>query len=376
MKYLIAMDSFKGCLDAKKVCAAASRGIMQIPENETVCLPLADGGEGTASAVCRALGGQIISCSVTDPFGNPAEGSYGVVPHERLAVIDTASASGLGLARAGQGNILSASTYGTGLQIKDMLEQGYSRIVVGLGGSGTNDGGVGALYALGAAFYNKDGNIIPNPCAKDLPEIFTVDISGLDRRLTDADLTLMFDVDIPLYGGRGSTLNYSPQKGADPDMVRLLEAGMISYAEAVKRSLGIDASSLSGAGAAGGLGFGLFIAGGKLVNGAVHMLELCGFDRLCADADIVITGEGRTDFQTAHGKLPAAVASAAKRHRLPVVCVCGAAKPSESLYKIGIDGIFAIPNCPMTIENSIENAELLISETCRNIAGFAASLVK
>lgn len=375
MRYLIAMDSFKGCLDADGVCEAARRGVMRIPGNTAVCLPLADGGEGTAAAVCSALGGQLVKCAVADPFGNEAVGYYGEIGEHGLAVIDTASASGLGLAKAGNGTILEASTYGTGLQIQQMLDLGYRRITVGLGGSGTNDGGTGALSALGAVFYDKNGNEIPRMCAKTLCKIASVDLVELDPRLKETELSLMFDVDIPLTGERGCSRNYSPQKGADPETVELLEDGMCNYAKAVLESLGIDSATVPGAGAAGGLGFGLNIAGGKPVNGAVHMLEICGFDRLAENTDIVITGEGRTDFQTAHGKLPAAVAAAAKRHGLPVICVCGAADPVDALYEVGIDGIFTITNAPMTLERSLSMADTLISDTCRNIAGLIKSLI-
>lgn len=374
MKYLIAMDSFKGCLGADEVCAAARDGVLKIKGNEAVCLPLADGGEGTAFAVCSALGGKMTDCPVTDPFGDTAIGYYGEIADAGLAVIDTAAASGLGLAKKGNGTILDASTYGTGLQIKEMLDRGFRRITVGLGGSGTNDGGTGAISALGAVFRRADGSVIERPCAGTLGEIYSVDLSELDPRLADVELSLMYDVDIPLCGELGCSKNYSPQKGADPATVELLEKGMQSYAAAVLRSLGIDAAKVAGAGAAGGLGFGLSLADGKLVNGAVYMLEICGFNRLVADADIVITGEGRTDFQTAHGKLPAAVAATAKRHGLPVVCVCGAASPVDALYEVGIDGVFAIPNAPMTLDESMTNAYKLISDTCKNIAGTISAI--
>lgn len=371
MKYLIAMDSFKGCLDADAVCDAAAKGVLAIPENEAVCLPLADGGEGTAFAVCTALGGTLKSCPVTDPFGDTAEGYFGDISGEGLAVIDTAAASSLALARSGKGTILDASTYGTGLQIKEMLELGFRRITVGLGGSGTNDGGTGAMAALGAVFRDEDGCIIERPCGGTLGMISSVDLSSLNPRLKECTLSLMYDVDIPLLGDRGCSRNYAPQKGADPDTVEYLECGMASFAAAVKNSLGIDASLVAGAGAAGGLGFGLHLVGGHLVNGAVHMLEISGFESLAAGCDIVITGEGRTDFQTAHGKLPAAVASAAKRHGLPVICVCGSTDPVDALYDVGIDSVFAIPNSPMTLEESMENADFLITMTLKNIAGIA-----
>ena len=374
MKYLIAMDSFKGCLDADKVCDAAREGVMMIPGNEAVCLPLADGGEGTAFAVCSALGGKLISCDVSDPFGNTARGYYGDISSEGLAVIDTASASSLALAKAGCGNILDASTFGTGIQIREMLDLGFRRITVGLGGSGTNDGGTGAMSALGMVFLDKNGFKIDRLSARTLGDIASIDSSMHDERLKDTELSLMFDVDIPLLGERGCSRNYAPQKGATPEIVELLEEGMTKFACAVKASLGIDASAVKGAGAAGGLGFGLSLVGGKLVNGAVHMLEISGFDRLASECDIVITGEGRTDFQTAHGKLPAAVAVAAKRHGLPVICVCGSADPVDVLYDVGIDGIFAIPFSPMTLDESIKNASSLIKSTLRNIAGTIKSI--
>jgi len=374
MRYLIAMDSFKGCLDADKVCSAVADGILQVNGTSVVTLPLADGGEGTAAAVISALGGEILTVPVTDPFGDTVNGYIGVVPSEDLAVIDTASASGLGLAKAGRGNILTASTFGTGLQIVDALDRGFSRITVGLGGSGTNDGGTGLLAALGAKFYRKDGSLIERPCAGTLAEISLVDLAELDPRLSKCELVYMYDVEIPLHGEHGSTKNYSPQKGADAETVEILENAMISYADAAQKCLGVVANDVPGAGAAGGLGFGLFLAGAKGVNGALHMLDLCKFRELCDDADVVITGEGATDFQTAHGKLPAAVAATAKSAGLPVICLSGAVKPDPSLYTVGFDAMFAIPNGPITLDDSIKNAASLLRESGINIAGLISSV--
>ncbi len=374
MKYVIAMDSFKGCLDADKVCEAAAEGVLSVPGNEVTLIPLADGGEGTAFAICNAVGGKIIRCTVTDPYGNDTEGYFGALPDGRHAVIDTAAASGLGLSLAGGGSIGTRSTYGTGKQIADLLDMGYTKITVGLGGSGTNDGGTGALAALGAVFYNNDGNVITFPTGDSLARIARIDASGLDPRLKGAELSMMFDVDIPLTGEHGTTYNYSAQKGASPDDKEALENGMKNYERCLFESLGIKASEVPGAGAAGGLGIGLFTAGFKPVNGALHMLETVNFEDAVRGADIVITGEGKTDFQTADGKLPVAVAAISKKHGVPVVCVCGCAAPVNSLYESGIDAIFAIPSGPMTLETSIANAYGLIKNTCRNIAGLASSL--
>lgn len=372
LKYLIAADSFKGCLDAVAVCDAVARGVTAVRGNTAVCLPLADGGEGTCAAICRALGGNVIECPVTAPDGNTCVGYYGTVGD--MAVIDTASASGLQLARAGSAALQDRSTYGTGVQIADMLSLGYRRIIVGLGGSGTNDGGIGAAAALGVRFYDYAGQLIGCPCARDLSRIGRIDVSEIDSRLSKCELTLMYDVAIPLTGERGASLRYSKQKGADPRMMNELERGMQNYALVAKRCLGVDPDSLVGAGAAGGLGFGLAIVGGKLVPGAERILNITGFDEKCSDCDVVITGEGRTDRQTADGKLPSAVALAAKRHSKPVACICGSADPVDALYKMGIDGIFAVQTAPMSLAESIANAESLIENTAKNIAHFAEAI--
>lgn len=368
------MDSFKGCLSAADVCAAAARGVCSIRGNTAVSLPLADGGEGTAAAICAAMDGKIIKADVIGPDGNTYDGYYGIVPDKGMAVIDTAAASGLALAKRGKSSLLNRSTRGTGIQIAEMLDLGYRSIVVGLGGSGTNDGGIGAICALGARVYTADGTEIERPCAADLSKIARIDTSQLDIRLAECDLRLMYDVDIPLVGERGASINYSPQKGADEDMARALDCGMKNFADAALCSLGISADALHGAGAAGGLGFGLSLIGGRLIAGAESILDITGFSEKCREADIVITGEGRTDFQTADGKLPVACAAEAKRHGLPVVCVCGSANPVPALYEFGIDAIFSVQNEPMSLKDSISKASQLIENTCKNLAGFAASI--
>ena len=369
------MDSFKGCLGAADACAAAARGVCSIHGNTAHCLPLADGGEGTAEAICAAMGGRIVPSEVIGPDGNTYDGYYGVIPDKGLAVIDTAAASGLALAKRGKASLPDRSTAGTGLQIAELLDLGYRSIIVGLGGSGTNDGGLGAISALGAKVYANDGTQIEHPCARDLKRIAKIDVADAVRRLDGCELTLMYDVDIPLTGERGASLNYSRQKGAERDMSRALEAGMKNYADAARRSLGVSVGEMKGAGAAGGLGFGLALIGGKLIAGAENILTITDFAERCCDADVVITGEGRTDFQTADGKLPVACAAAAKKHGLPVVCVCGSASPVDALYEAGIDAIFSVQNGPMSIADSIASAAQLIENTCKNLAGFADAFI-
>ncbi len=383
MKYLIAMDSFKGCLTAKEACDAAKCGILSAScDNEATVLPLADGGDGTAAAITSAMGGMIICSPVIGPFGENEMGYYGTVGDPKknsdaIAIIDTASASGIILAKAHGLDPMKASTYGTGVQIKDMLDFGYRRIIVGLGGSGTNDGGIGALYALGASFKDKNGLYLdPKMGGCMLARIHSIDLSGLDSRLAHTDLNLMYDVSIPLTGEKGASLNYSKQKGATPEIMGKLEAGMCVYADAARRTTPYDPDKTSGAGAAGGLCFGLTMAGGTPVEGAPHMLKVTGFDELAKDVDIVITGEGKTDFQTASGKLPVAVSGTAKKYGKPVVCVCGFAAPTDEIYEKGIDGVFSIADKPMTLDTSMKNAASLIEATCFNIAKLAGALTK
>lgn len=377
MKYLIAMDSYKGNLTAEEVCLAASEGIKAADQTaETVILPLADGGEGTAAAIARAMGGELIRTSVTGPFGDIADGYYADIGGE-LAVVDTAAASGIVLAAEHGLDPMRASSYGTGKQIAELIKRGYKRIIVGLGGSGTNDGGIGAAYALGARFFDSSEHEIDvRRGGAALSDIKRVDISGLLPELKAVELRLMYDVAIPLTGENGATMLFSRQKGATPETMPLLEAGMVNYSEAIKASLGTDPNSMSGAGAAGGLGCGLAICGGKLTEGAPYMLETVGFSALAADADIVITGEGKTDRQSEHGKLPVAVALAAKKFGLPVVCVCGSYEPSDGLYALGIDAVFSTMNAPMSLPEAIKCGKEQLCQTCFDIARLAFAMKK
>lgn len=377
MKYILAIDSYKGCMTAEKACEFAMKGIKRAdPQAECILLPLADGGEGTASAMAAAMGGEVRECRVTGPFGHREQGYFGILKDPaakvpELIVIDTAAASGLGLAKKRGLDPMRASSYGTGEQIAKALDTGCKNIIVGLGGSGTNDGGCGALAALGGKFYDKDGNLLDGRSGGSLLEkIYTIDLSELHHALKTAKLRLMFDVAIPLTGEDGCSLNYSAQKGADKATMLLLEAGMSNYAAAIMRSLSLDPNHFPGAGAAGGLGCGLMLAGGQLVEGAPFMLETAGFHDKAASVDLVITGEGRTDVQTASGKLPVAVAKAAKAFGKPVVCVCGSAEPTEAIYESGIDAVFSIAKGPMKLEDALRNGPELLENLCYNIAGF------
>ena len=381
MKFLVCTDSFKGSLTAPEMCDAIREGIMMnMPDAEVVMMPLADGGEGTAEAVMSAMRGIIVCEKVCDPFGYDADGYVGF--GDGLCVIDTAAASGIGLTKKydsfGHGGIMEASTFGTGIQIRRALRAGYRRIIVGLGGSGTNDGGIGAAYALGMKFFDRDGaELDARRGGGILGEIAEVSFDELMPELKEAELSLMFDVAIPLTGDKGCAKNYAPQKGASPDEVDALEQGMISYAAVVDRALGTSLSLCGGTGAAGGLAFSLAACGGKLTPGAEYILDVCGFDEAAADADVIITGEGKCDFQTASGKLPACVAKRAKAvSKAAVVCVCGMSDPAAEFYEMGCDAVFALADAPMTFEESMDGCERLAQKLAYNIAGLARGMRK
>lgn len=381
MKFLVCLDSFKGALDAPGVCRAVGEGILEnSPDSEVRLLPLADGGEGSAEVVMSALDGKLIAEEITDPFGERADGYIGLCAERGIAVIDTAAASGIGLTKKyptfGEGGIMSASTWGTGMQIRSALKRGYRKIIVGLGGSGTNDGGIGAAGALGMKFFDGDGaELNAREGASLLGRVASVSDTGLCPELREADVTLIFDVAMPLVGDRGCARNFAPQKGASDEEVDRLESGMVSFAEACARSLGQDHSAIDGAGAAGGLGFGLSLVGGKLTPGAEFILDVCGFDELAAGADVIITGEGKCDFQTAEGKLPACVASRARRvSSAAVVCLCGMSRPVAKFYEIGADAVFALADGPMSGEESMARCAELAKKAAYNIAGFARGM--
>ena len=381
MKFVIAAASFKGALDASPFCDAVEAGIRRrLPDAQVCKLPLADGGEGTVHAVCRALGGSVNKEKAIDPFGNSIDSYIGFCHRGKTAVIDTAAASSLATVKSypsfSKGGIFSASTYGTGLQIRRALDHGCNKIIVGLGGSGTNDGGAGAAQALGIKYYDEtrqpvDARLGPTV----LDRIAYVDTDELMQSLGKAEISLIYDVDIPLTGDSGCSVKYSKQKGASVKDIEILEHNITSFSKACARSIGSDLSGTAGAGAAGGLGFGLSLCGGVLRPGAEYILELYDFDTVVKDADAVITGEGKCDAQTADGKLPACVARHTKMNSdAPVICLCGISDPSPALYDVGIDAVFALCDRPMLPADSLKNTALLARKAAFNIAGLVSAL--
>ncbi|MCE5287230.1 MAG: glycerate kinase [Pelosinus sp.] len=364
MKIVVAPDSFKGSLSATQVADAMEQGILSVyPKAQVVKVPIADGGEGTVEALVNATGGQIVTEKVLGPLGDSVEAAWGILGDQKTAVIEMAAASGLPLVPYGKRDPLRATTYGTGELIKAALDKGIRNIIIGLGGSATNDGGAGMARALGAKFFDKDNQELPNGGIA-LKNLACLDLNGFDPRIKECTITAACDVENPLCGPFGSSKVYGPQKGATPQMVAELDQALAHYAKIAKAATGQDVASFPGAGAAGGLGAGLlFFTPAKLKPGIEIVLEAAGFSAKVKDASLVITGEGNTDFQTAQGKAPVGVAKVAKAFGVPVICLSGGlGEGSEEVLGKGISGLMSIVPQPMALDECIKNAKVLLEE--------------
>ncbi len=369
MRIVVAPDSFKGSLSSVEVAAAISRGIRAVfPDAEVVEIPIADGGEGTVDALVAATGGRVEERTVRGPLGAPVRARWGVVGGGGAAVVEMAAASGLPLVPAGRRDPRVTTTYGTGELVRAALDAGLARVVVGIGGSATNDGGAGFARALGARFLDAAGAELPDGGAA-LARLDRIDLSGLDPRLAETDVVVACDVDNPLTGPRGASAVYGPQKGATPEVVRELDAALARYAEVARAATGRDVADRPGAGAAGGLGAGLlFFTPAVLRPGVALVLETVGFDSQVRGADLVVTGEGRTDSQTAMGKAPAGVAAAAKRHGVPVVCLAGGlGDGADDVLAMGIDALAAAVPAPMTLEEAVRAGPSLVEAAAARV---------
>ena len=321
-KVILAPDSFKGTLSSVDICRLMERAITShFPDCEVRSIPVADGGEGTVDCFIYALGGERIEMTVTGPLGDPTPSFYAVMP-DGAAIIEMAAAAGLPLVE-GRPDPLTASTYGVGELMADALKRGCRKIILGLGGSATNDGGCGMAVALGAKFYGADGKSFI-PAGGTLKDIARIDLSGFLPALKDCDISAMCDINNPLYGPEGAAYVFGPQKGADEDMIRFLDAGLKNLAGVIKTDLHMDVANLPGAGAAGGFGAGVAaFLGGRLTPGTQTVLDITGFDALLEGADMVLTGEGRIDSQSIRGKVVCGVAERAKTRGVPVFAIVG-----------------------------------------------------
>jgi len=389
-KIIIACDSFKGSCSAIDVTNYLEEGLLRVrPDLCTVKVPVADGGEGTVDALLTASGGERISVSVNDPLCRPITAAFGILP-DGTAVLEMAAASGLPLLSKEERNPLIASTYGTGQLIRAALDRGCRKMILGIGGSATNDGGAGMAAALGARFFDADGGeiffggemassggtasvggAVPTGGAA-LARLSRIDCSGLDPRLRECEITVACDVTNPLCGPSGASAVYGPQKGADPEMVKQLDQALAHYADILKRDLGQDVANCPGAGAAGGLGAALMaFCHAEIRRGIDSVLDAVGFESLLSDAQLVITGEGAIDRQTPFGKVPAGVAARAKAAstHIAVIGVAGTLGAGyEKAYDCGIDHMMSIATGPLTLAECMTQAPQLLREAGERIA--------
>lgn len=372
-KIVVASDSFKGSLTSLGVAEAAAKAIDEVcPECEVVKVDVADGGEGTMDALRGTLGGRKILIEVSDPLGRPVQASYVILDDGVTAVLEMASASGLPLLTPAERNPMKTSTFGTGQLIADALNKGCRKFLVGIGGSATNDAGMGMLQALGVRFFDAEGNLLQGK-GESLELVQSIDRNSLCEGLTESEFIVACDVDAPLYGQKGAAYVFAPQKGADSDMVQQLDMGLKHFACKVL-SYNItsdDLSHVAGAGAAGGLGFG-FIAflNARLERGIEMVLDAIGFDSIIEKADLIITGEGRIDSQTLTGKTPFGVLQRAKKQDIPVVAIGGSVTlDPHAALEAGFAGVYAVTPEGMLLETAMrpDVASENISNTVRNI---------
>lgn len=368
MKVLIAMDSFKGSLDSIAAAKAVKEGIEVVcPEVQAEIIPIADGGEGTVDSLVKATGGSILFRTVRGPLGDPVQAKFGLLA-EKTAVIEMATASGLTLVPPHRRNPLLTSTYGTGQLIQEALDMGVTKIIIGIGGSATNDAGTGMARALGVRFMDQEGHELADG-GGCLHMLHRIDISGLDPRIKNVEVSVACDVQNTLFGPNGASVVYGPQKGASEEQVEFLDKNLQHWARVVKEQLGVNVAGIPGAGAAGGLGAGLIVfAGASLKSGIDTILEAVGFDGKLRDAQLVITGEGRIDSQSAFGKVPVGVSSRANKLGIPVIVLVGSVGPGAyELYQRGIGAIFSIVSSPMELDEAMHSAAELLTACAENV---------
>ena len=368
MKIVVAPDSFKGSLTAMEVSDAIEQGIREIfPEAEIVKIPMADGGDGTVQCLVNATGGKILREKVTGPLGNEVLASYGILGDQKTAIIEMAEASGLTLVPENKRNPLITTTYGTGQLIKSALGQGCRKMIIGIGGSATNDGGAGMVQALGAKLLDKDGEEIGFG-GGELKKVFRIDTKCLDNRLSETKVLIASDVSNPLCGSQGASRIYGPQKGATPEVIEELDESLAYFAGIIKRDLNKDVKDIPGAGAAGGLGAGLIaFLDAELRPGIEIIIEIVKLEQAIQDADLVITGEGKIDSQTIYGKAPIGVAKIAKKYNVPVIAVAAIiGDDADIVHQYGIDTLLKISEPPMNLNESKVKKYRLIKKTIKN----------
>jgi glycerate 2-kinase len=370
VKIVIAPDSFKESLSALEVAESIEKGFKRvIPDAEYINVPMADGGEGTVKSLVDATGGIIISKTVTGPLGEPVDAFFGILGNKTTAVIEMAAASGLHLVPVEKRNPLVTTTRGTGELIAAALDYGVKHIIIGIGGSSTNDGGAGMAKALGALLLDENGIEIGEG-GGSLFDLASINLSEFDPRIANIKIEVACDVDNPLTGEKGASAIFGPQKGATAEMVALLDKNLGHYAAIIERDLGKKINEVPGAGAAGGLGGGLLAyLPSELKRGIEIVIEATGLSKIVEDADLVITGEGKIDGQTIFGKTPVGVAKTAKKYGIPVVGIAGnLSSDSHVVHEYGIDAIFSIVPGVILLEDAFKHAGEYVERTAANIA--------
>ena len=371
MKIVVAPDSFKESMSAKEVCDSIEKGLLSVSKDwEIVKVPMADGGEGTLEALVDATNGKIFNEKTLNPLGKEITSKFGILGGKNIAVIEMASTSGLELISPEKRNPYITTTYGTGQLMLKALEQNVEEIILGIGGSATNDGGAGMLQALGAKLLDENRDEIGFG-GYELSKLDRIDFSSLDKRLKNIKILVACDVTNPLTGKNGSSYIFGKQKGATPEMIEILDGNLLHYSKIIKRDLGFDVNNVSGAGAAGGLGAGLLTLGAVLKKGIDIVIEANELDKKVQGADLVITGEGSIDGQTRFGKTPYGVVTIAKKYNIPTITLAGnIGKDIDILYDYGFDTIFSIMQGVDTLENALKKGKENIERTAKNIGHF------
>jgi glycerate kinase len=369
VKIVIAPDSFKGSISAIEAAEAIERGVKRcFPQAETIKVPIADGGEGTMDCLLKSSGGQKVQEQVTGPLGQLVTAEYGILHSGNIAIIEVAQASGITLISKEKRNPLNATTFGTGELIKKALDDGCRHFILALGGSATNDGGAGMLQALGMRLLDEQGKEVGWGGA-NLKQIHSIDDSSWDPRIAESQFLIASDVQSPLIGPEGATHIFGPQKGATQEMIEQLEHNMIAWADLIEQKTGIRLHHMAGAGAAGGI-CGAFLAFFPVTikRGIDVVIEYTGIHESLKGADLVITGEGQIDEQTASGKTPMGIAQEAQKHNVPTIALAGSVGNGiDKLYQHGIKAVFSIVNSPMTLKEAMDQAAPLLEYTTEQV---------
>ena len=368
MKFLFASDSFKGTLSSSRIAELLTTAAKEsFPDCICTSVETADGGEGTTDAVLDAVNGQRMFLTVHGPLWKKTDCFYGKLD-ERRAVMEMAAASGLPLLQEAQRDPRKTTTYGTGEMIQDALDHGFRDISIAIGGSATNDGGMGCMCALGVRFLDQEGRELTG-CGENLGKIARIDLSDLDPRITETKFTVMCDVNNPLCGENGATYTFGGQKGGTPEILEELETGMLHYRELLLETFHVDVNEVPGAGAAGGLGAALVVfLNATLKSGIETVLDLVDFDTRLQGVSLVVTGEGCTDWQSAFGKVLHGVGMRCKKYHIPVVALAGSmGQGAEQIYESGIDSILTTVNAPMELHTALEQAEELYLNAARRL---------